>query len=89
MQAHHHTPHLYSPYLSSRLPDPQWPQSLLDLYRTAYALRRASLLLWQMAEAANWRDESLTHAYRAAFDALDTVELLAAPELRAWEASHP
>lgn len=89
MHAHpYRTFQVYPLGLSSRLPDAQWPQSLLDLYRTAYALRRAAQTLWQLAQGADWRDQPMTLAYRAAYDALDKVELIAAPELRAWEASH-
>lgn len=89
MYTHHNTPlHIYPLGLSSRIPHADWPQSLLDLYRAAYALRRAAQTLWHLAEGAEWRNETLTHAYHTAFDALDKVELIAAPELRAWEASH-
>lgn len=89
MYTHPTTPlDVYPLGLSTRIPHADWPQSLLDLYRAAYALRWAAQTLWHQAETAKWRDESLTHAYHSAVDALDQVELIAAPELRAWEASH-
>lgn len=89
MQTHPFTPPAFYPRgLSTRLPRADWPQTLLDQYRAAYLLRRAAQTLWQLAQLANWRDEGLTHAYHTAYDALDQVELLAAPALRAWEASH-
>lgn len=74
--------------IAARAPDARWPLPLLDLYRTAYRLHTAVQMLWQLAQTQQWRDEALTHAYHTAFDALDQVEMIAAPLVRAWEADH-